>query len=166
MERMRTLAFQVPGQPVSACESLSGTEPHDAEAIRHRLIESEIEQDEAQYQASHPEEQEDKEESDDQAEDEEMEEEIQDEFAPQEPRKAPAANWRNNPQPRRTPPPWTVLRSVLKKFPRRMTGPRKPGRKKPGKNPPARRTLRTRKSRKITPTPCLCNFVLVLPWYN
>ena len=36
MERMRTLAFQVPGQPVSACESLSGTEPHDAEAIRHR----------------------------------------------------------------------------------------------------------------------------------
>ena len=32
MERMRTLAFQVPDS-VSACESLSGTEPHDAEAI-------------------------------------------------------------------------------------------------------------------------------------
>ena len=34
MERMRTLPSA--GQSVSACESLSGTEPHDAEAIRHR----------------------------------------------------------------------------------------------------------------------------------
>jgi len=31
MERMRTLPSA--GQSVSACESLSGTEPHDAEAI-------------------------------------------------------------------------------------------------------------------------------------
>lgn len=30
--------------------------------------------------------------------------------------------WRNNPQPRRTPPLWAILRPVPRKCPRRMTG--------------------------------------------
>lgn len=142
MERMRTLAFQVPDSLFQRVKAYLERNHMTQKQFVIGLIESEIEQDEAQYQASHPEEQEDEEESDDQVEDEEMEEEIQDEFAPQEPRKAPAANWRNNPQPRRTPPPWTILRPVPRRFPRRMTGSRKPGRKKTKKRKKCSRTAR------------------------
>ena len=142
MERMRTLAFQVPDSLFQRVKAYLERNHMTQKQFVIGLIESEIEQDEAQYQASHPEEQEDKEESDDQAEDEEMEEEIQDEFAPQEAQEGPAANWRNNPQPRRT---RSVddLRPVPRKFPRRMAGPRKPGRKKPKKRKKCSRTTRS-----------------------
>ena len=122
MERMRTLAFQVPDSLFQRVKAYLERNHMTQKQFVIGLIESEIEQDEAQYQASHPEEQEDEEESDDQTEDEETEEETQDEFAPQEAQE--------DPQPRRTPPLWAILRPVPRKCPRRMTGPRKPGRKK------------------------------------
>ena len=144
MERMRTLAFQVPDSLFQRVKAYLERNHMTQKQFVIGLIEAELEQDEAQYQASHPEEQEDEGESDDQAQDEETEQEIQeesqDEFAPQEaqdgperPRTAPNPNRRNNPQPRRTPPPWTILRPVPRKCPRRMVGPRKPRRKKPRK---------------------------------
>ena len=89
MERMRTLAFQVPDSLFQRVKAYLERNHMTQKQFVIGLIESEIEQDEAQYQASHPAEQEDKEESDDQAEDEEMEEQIQDEFAPQEAQEGP-----------------------------------------------------------------------------
>lgn len=144
MERMRTLAFQVPDSLFQRVKAYLERNHMTQKQFLIGLIEAELEQDEAQYQASHPEEQENEEESDDQAQAEEAEEEIQeetqDEFAPQEAQEGPAPNWRNNPQPRSTPPPWTVLRPVPRKFPRRMTEPRNPGRKKPKKRKKCSRT--------------------------
>lgn len=89
MERMRTLAFQVPDSLFQRVKAYLERNHMTQKQFVIGLIESEIEQDEAQYQASRPEEQEDKEESDDQAEDEETEEELQDEFAPQEAQEGP-----------------------------------------------------------------------------
>ena len=133
MERMRTLAFQVPDSLFQRVKAYLERNHMTQKQFVIGLIESEIEQDEAQYQASHPEEQEDEEESDDQTEDEETEEETQDEFAPQEAQEGPDAGLEEQPQPRRTPPLWAILRPVPRKCPRRMTGSRKPGRKKPKK---------------------------------
>ena len=84
MERMRTLAFQVPDSLFQRVKAYLERKHMTQKQFVIGLIESEIEQDEAQYQASHPEEQEDEEESDDQAQDEETEQETQDEFTPQE----------------------------------------------------------------------------------
>ena len=89
MERMRTLAFQVPDSLFQRVKAYLERNHMTQKQFVVGLIEAELEQDEAQYQASHPAEQEDKEESDDQAEDEEMEEELQDEFAPQEAQEGP-----------------------------------------------------------------------------
>ena len=99
MERMRTLAFQVPDSLFQRVKAYLERNHMTQKQFVIGLIESEIEQDEAQYQASHPEEQEDKEESDDQAEDEEMEEEIQDEFAPQEAQEGPGSELEEQPAP-------------------------------------------------------------------
>ena len=96
MERMRTLAFQVPDSLFQRVKAYLERNHMTQKQFVIGLIESELEQDEAQYQASHPEEQEDEGESDDQAQDEETEQEIQeesqDEFAPRRPRTAPTAN--------------------------------------------------------------------------
>ena len=89
MERMRTLAFQVPDSLFQRVKAYLERNRMTQKQFVIGLIESEIEQDEAQYQASHPEEQEDKEESDDQTHGEETEEENQDEFAPQEAQEGP-----------------------------------------------------------------------------
>ena len=97
MERMRTLAFQVPDSLFQRVKAYLERNHMTQKQFVIGLIESEIEQDEAQYQASHPEEQEDKEESDDQAEDEEMEEELQDEFAPQEAQEGPGTELEEQP---------------------------------------------------------------------
>ena len=94
MERMRTLAFQVPDSLLKAY--LERNHMTQKQFVIG-LIESEIEQDEAQYQANHPAEQEVEEESDDQAEDEEMEEELQDEFAPQEAQEGPGTELEEQP---------------------------------------------------------------------
>ena len=99
MERMRTLALQVPDSLFQRVKAYLERNHMTQKQFVIGLIESEIEQDEAQYQASHPEEQEDKEESDDQAEDEEMEEEIQDEFAPQETQEGPNTGLEEQPVP-------------------------------------------------------------------
>ena len=132
MERMRTLAFQVPDSLFQRVKAYLERNHMTQKQFVIGLIESEIEQDEAQYQASHPEEQEDEEESDDQAQDEETEQETQDEFTPRRPRMAANPNWRNKPQPTRTTAPWTILRPVPRKCPRRMTGPRNPGERNAG----------------------------------
>ena len=84
MERLRTLAFQVPDSLFQRVKAYLERNHMSQKQFVIGLIESELEQDEVQYQASHPEEQEDEEESDDQAEDEKAEEENQDEFALQE----------------------------------------------------------------------------------
>ena len=97
MERMRTLAFQVPESLFQRVKAYLERNHMTQKQFVIGLIESEIAQDEAQYQASRPEEQEDKEESDDQAEDEEMEEEIQDEFAPQEAQEGPGTELEEQP---------------------------------------------------------------------
>ena len=97
MERMRTLAFQVPDSLFQRVKAYLERNHMTQKQFVIGLIESEIEQDEAQYQASHPEEQEDEEESDDQAEDEEMEEELQDEFAPQEAQEGPGSELEEQP---------------------------------------------------------------------
>lgn len=97
MERMRTLAFQVPDSLFQRVKAYLERNRMTQKQFVIGLIESEIEQDEAQYQASHPAEQEDKEESDDQAEDEEMEEELQDEFAPQEAQEGPGTELEEQP---------------------------------------------------------------------
>ena len=97
MEKMRTLAFQVPDGLFQRVKAYLDRNHMTQKQFVIGLIESEIEQDEAQYQASHPAEQEDKEESDDQAEDEEMEEELQDEFAPQEAQEGPGTELEEQP---------------------------------------------------------------------
>ena len=91
MERMRTLAFQVPDSLFQRVKAYLERNRMTQKQFVVGLIEAELEQDEAQYQASHPAEQEVEEESDDQVEDEEMEEEIQDEFAPQEAQEGPGS---------------------------------------------------------------------------
>ena len=97
MERMRTLAFQVPDSLFQRVKAYLERNHMTQKQFVIGLIESEIKQDEAQYQASHPEEQEDEEESDDQTEDEETEEETQDEFAPQEAQEGPDAGLEEQP---------------------------------------------------------------------
>lgn len=97
MERMRTLAFQVPDSLFQRVKAYLERNHMTQKQFVIGLIESEIEQDEAQYQASRPEEQEDEEKSDEQAEDEEMEEELQDEFAPQEAQEGPGAELEEQP---------------------------------------------------------------------
>ena len=97
MERMRTLAFRVPDSLFQRVKAYLERNHMTQKQFVIGLIESEIEQDEAQYQASHPEEQEDEEESDDQTEDEETEEETQDEFAPQEAQEGPDAGLEEQP---------------------------------------------------------------------
>ena len=97
MERMRTLAFQVPDSLFQRVKAYLERNHMTQKQFVIGLIESEIEQDEAQYQASHPEEQEDEEESDDQTEDEETEEETQDEFAPQEAQEGPGSELEEQP---------------------------------------------------------------------
>ena len=97
MERMRTLAFQVPDSLFQRVKAYLERNHMTQKQFVIGLIEAELEQDEAQYQASHPEEQEDEEESDDQTEDEETEEETQDEFAPQEAQEGPDAGLEEQP---------------------------------------------------------------------
>ena len=97
MERMRTLAFQVPDSLFQRVKAYLERNHMTQKQFVIGLIESEIEQDEAQYQANHPAEQEVEEESDDQAEDEEMEEELQDEFAPQEAQEGPGTELEEQP---------------------------------------------------------------------
>ena len=93
MERMRTLAFQVPDSLFQRVKAYLERNHMTQKQFVVGLIEAELEQDEAQYQTSHPEEQEDEEESDDQTQDAETEEEIQEEtqgeFAPQETQEGP-----------------------------------------------------------------------------
>ena len=97
MERMRTLAFQVPDSLFQRVKAYLERNHMTQKQFVIGLIESEIEQDEAQYQASHPEEQEDEEESDDQTEDEETEGETQDEFASQEAQEGPDSQLEEQP---------------------------------------------------------------------
>ena len=99
MERMRTLALQVPDSLFQRVKAYLERNHMSQKQFVIGLIEAELEHDEAQYQASHPAEQEDKEESDDQAEDEEMEEELQDEFAPQEAQEGPGTELEEQPAP-------------------------------------------------------------------
>ena len=97
MERMRTLAFQVPDSLFQRVKAYLERNHMSQKQFVIGLIESEIEQDEAQYQAEHPEEQEDEEETDGQAQDEETEEETQDEFAHQEAQEGPDAGLEEQP---------------------------------------------------------------------
>ncbi len=87
MERMRTLAFQVPDSLFQRVKAYLERNHMSQKQFVVGLIEAELEQDEAQYQAGHPEEQEDEGESDDQTENE-AQEETADEFAPQEAQEA------------------------------------------------------------------------------
>lgn len=97
MERMRTLAFQVPDSLFQRVKAYLERNHMSQKQFVIGLIESEIEQDEAQYQEEHPEEQEDEEETDGQAQDEETEEETQDESAPQEAQEGPDAGLEEQP---------------------------------------------------------------------
>ena len=99
MERMRTLAFQVPDSLFQRVKAYLERNHMSQKQFVIGLIEAELEQDEAQYQASHPEEQEDEEESDDQTEDEETEEELQDESGPQEAQEGPNTGLEEQPAP-------------------------------------------------------------------
>ena len=63
MERMRTLAFQVPDSLFQRVKAYLERNHMSQKQFVIGLIEAELEQDEAQYQASHLEEQEDEEES-------------------------------------------------------------------------------------------------------
>ena len=99
MERMRTLAFQVPDSLFQRVKAYLERNHMTQKQFVIGLIESEIEQDEAQYQASRPEEQEDEEESDDQTEDEETEEEVQAESGPQETQEGPNTGLEEQPVP-------------------------------------------------------------------
>ena len=97
MERMRTLAFQVPDSLFQRVKAYLERNHMTQKQFVIGLIEAELEQDEALYQASHPEEQEDEEESDDQTEDEETEEELQAESGPQEAQDGPDAGLEEQP---------------------------------------------------------------------
>ena len=96
MERMRTLAFQVPDSLFQRVKAYLERNHMTQKQFVVGLIEAELEQDEAQYQASHPEEQEDEGESDDQIENE-AQEEAQDEFTPQEAQDGPDAGLEEQP---------------------------------------------------------------------
>ena len=99
MERMRTLAFQVPDSLFQRVKAYLERNHMRQKQFVIGLIEAELEQDEAQYQASHPEEQEDEEESDDQTEDEATEAELQDESGPQEAQEGPNTGLEEQPAP-------------------------------------------------------------------
>ena len=99
MERMRTLAFQVPDSLFQRVKAYLERNHLTQKQFVIGLIEAELEQDEALYQSEQTEEREDEEESDDQTEDEETEEETQDEFAPQEAQKGPNAELEEQPAP-------------------------------------------------------------------
>lgn len=99
VERMRTLAFQVPDSLFQRVKAYLERNHMSQKQFVIGLIEAELEQDEAQYQASHPEEQEDEEESDDQTEYEETEEELQDEPGLQEAQEGPDAGLEEQPAP-------------------------------------------------------------------
>ena len=99
MERMRTLAFQVPDSLFQRVKAYLERNHMSQKQFVIGLIEAELEQDEAQYQASHPEEQEDEEESDDQTEDEETVEELQDESGLQEAQESPESQLEEQPAP-------------------------------------------------------------------
>ena len=97
MERMRTLAFQVPDSLFQRVKAYLERNHMTQKQFVIGLIEAELEQDEALYQSEQTEEREDEEESDDQAEDEETEEENQDEFAPQEAQEGPSSELEEHP---------------------------------------------------------------------
>ena len=97
MERMRTLAFQVPDSLFQRVKAYLERNHLTQKQFVIGLIEAELEQDEALYQSEQTEEREDEEESDDQAEDEETEEENQDEFAPQEAQEGPGSDLEEQP---------------------------------------------------------------------
>lgn len=105
MERMRTLAFQVPDSLFQRVKAYLERNHMSQKQFVIGLIEAELEQDEALYQSEQTEEQEDEEESDDQTEDEEAEEEIQeetaDEFVPQEAQESPEPQPEEQPAPGR-----------------------------------------------------------------
>ena len=97
MERMRTLAFQVPDSLFQRVKAYLERNHLTQKQFVIGLIEAELEQDEALYQSEQTEEQEDEEESDDQVEDEETAEELQDEFAPQEAQEGPGTELEEQP---------------------------------------------------------------------
>ena len=84
MENMRTLAFQVPESLFQRVKAYLERNHMTQKQFVIGLIETELEQDEAQYQSEHPEGQEDEEESDEQT-----EEETQDQLAAQEAQDGP-----------------------------------------------------------------------------
>lgn len=97
MERMRTLAFQVPDSLFQRVKAYLERNHLTQKQFVIGLIEAELEQDEALYQSEQTEEREDKEESDDQTHGEETEEENQDEFAPQEAQEGPSSELEEHP---------------------------------------------------------------------
>lgn len=99
MERMRTLAFQVPDSLFQRVKAYLERNHLTQKQFVIGLIEAELEQDEALYQSEQTEEQEDEEESDDQTEDEETEEELQTESGPQEAQEGPGAELEEQPAP-------------------------------------------------------------------
>ena len=103
MERMRTLAFQVPDSLFQRVKAYLERNHMSQKQFVVGLIEAELEQDEAQYQASHPAEQEVEEESDDQVEDEKWRKKSRTSLPPRRPRKArhrTGGTIRSRPEPR------------------------------------------------------------------
>ena len=99
MERMRTLALQVPDSLFQRVKAYLERNHMSQKQFVIGLIEAELEQDEALYQSEQTEEQEDEEESDDQTEDEETEEEVQAESGPQETQEGPNTGLEEQPVP-------------------------------------------------------------------
>lgn len=99
MERMRTLAFQVPDSLFQRVKAYLERNHMSQKQFVIGLIEAELEQDEALYQREQTEEQEGEEESDDQTEDEETEEEVQAESGPQETQEGPNTGLEEQPVP-------------------------------------------------------------------
>lgn len=99
MERMRTLALQVPDSLFQRVKAYLERNHMSQKQFVIGLIEAELEQDEALYQSEQTEEQEDEEESDDQTEDEETEEELQAESGPQEAQEGPNTELEEEPAP-------------------------------------------------------------------
>ena len=99
MERMRTLAFQVPDSLFQRVKAYLERNHMSQKQFVIGLIEAELEQDEALYQSEQTEEREDEEESDDQTEDEETEEELQAVSGPQEAQEGPGAGLEEHPAP-------------------------------------------------------------------
>lgn len=125
MERMRTLAFQVPDSLFQRVKAYLERNHMSQKQFVIGLIEAELEQDGALYQSEQTEEQEDEEESDDQTEDEEAEEEIQeetaDEFGPQEAQESP------EPQPEEQPAPVEDFEAGSEEVPQEDDGAEKIG---------------------------------------